>query len=301
MIRFVERKDIDTKKWDECIAAYPLDIVYGYSWYLDIVSKGWGALVENNYERVMPLTWKRKYGIYYLSQPFFCQQLGVFSKLQEQFVDATTFIQAIPKQYKYIDIQLNEGNKVAGYNGFLTYKKTYKLNLSKEYKQISKAYPQNHKRNIKKAEKQGITVINNMDTSFVIQFKKQNNVNRLKNTQFNILKQLVSYSKKEGTEKTYIAVNQSGRVLSEGVFLFNNRRVFYIIASSNQEGKSSGAAFFLLDRFIKDHAGQALALDFEGSEIPGIARFFDGFGGIPEKYSRLTINNLPSLVKHIKK
>jgi hypothetical protein len=54
-------------------------IVYAYSWYLDIVSPGWDALVKDDYKSVMPLTWRKKYGIKYLYQPFFTQQLGVFS------------------------------------------------------------------------------------------------------------------------------------------------------------------------------------------------------------------------------
>lgn len=300
MIQFLERKHIDTKKWDECISAYPLDIVYGHSWYLDIVNKDWGALIENDYKRVMPLTWKKKFGIYYLSQPSFSQQLGVFSRLNERSPDATAFIQAMPNKFKYIDIQLNEGNQLPEYNAFLTYKSTYKLDLSKEYEQIRDAYPQNHKRNIKKAEKQGFTIINDMDPSVVIQFKKQNNVNRLTNKQFGVLEHIIDYSKKAGIGKMYGVMNRSGALLSEVVFLFNNNRVFYILASSNQEGKRGGAAFLLLDRFIKDHAGQPLVLDFEGSEIQGIARFFKGFGGIPEKYSRLKMNTLPKLLRYFK-
>ncbi len=300
MIHFIDRKHIDTRKWDECISAYPLDIVYGHSWYLDIVSPGWGGLIKGDYDYVMPVTGKSKFGVHYIAQPFFTQQLGVFSKKNEYMIDAKPFIDALVKKFKYIDIQLNERNDVSVFNEKVNYKKTYKLDLSKDYEALKKAYSQNHKRNIKKAKKQGITVINNIDPSFVIQFKKQNNVNQLKKNQFNILKQLIIYLKKEGIGKMYGAVNRSGGMLSEVVFLFNNRRVFYILASSNQEGKSSGAAFFLLDRFIKDHAGQSLVLDFEGSEIPGIARFFNGFGGMPEKYSRLNINNLPTLVKRIK-
>ena len=52
--------------------------IYGYSFYLDHMAKHWDALVSGDYEAVMPLTWNRKYGIYYLYQPFLAAQLGVF-------------------------------------------------------------------------------------------------------------------------------------------------------------------------------------------------------------------------------
>ncbi len=42
------------------------------------MAKQWDALVWNDYEAVMPLTWNRKYGIAYLYQPFLTAQLGVF-------------------------------------------------------------------------------------------------------------------------------------------------------------------------------------------------------------------------------
>jgi len=54
-----------------------------------------------------------------------------------------------------------------------------------------------------------------------------------------------------------------------------------------------GAMYFLLDSFIKTNAEQDLILDFEGSMIPGVARFYSGFGAIPETYFQLKFNRLP--------
>ncbi|MCK4361546.1 MAG: hypothetical protein KAV70_07350, partial [Bacteroidales bacterium] len=80
MIKHLTYQQINKSKWDECIKKSFNGIIYGYSWYLDIVCKHWEALVENDYERVFPLTTGKKFGINYLYQPFFTQQLGVFSK-----------------------------------------------------------------------------------------------------------------------------------------------------------------------------------------------------------------------------
>ncbi|WP_315816464.1 hypothetical protein [Paraflavitalea speifideaquila] len=56
-------------KWDRCIADAPNGLIYGYSFYLDKMADNWDGLVLNNYEAVMPLPWKKKWGIYYLAHP----------------------------------------------------------------------------------------------------------------------------------------------------------------------------------------------------------------------------------------
>ena len=79
-IRYVKRKDIDAQKWDECISNSPNGIIYAYVFYLDCMADQWDALVYNDYEAIMPLTWRKKYGVAYLYQPFFTQQSGIFSQ-----------------------------------------------------------------------------------------------------------------------------------------------------------------------------------------------------------------------------
>src|ERR1700759_1778470 len=75
MISYLSHSDIDKLRWDACISHAQYSIIYGYSWYLDMVSPGWDALVDDDYQSVFPLTWKKKFGLYYLSQPNFAQHL----------------------------------------------------------------------------------------------------------------------------------------------------------------------------------------------------------------------------------
>src|SRR5688572_10861129 len=77
-IRFVPYKEIDFTKWDNCIATASNGLIYGYSYYLDHMAKQWDGLVLNDYEAVMPLIWRKKYGILYCYQPPFTQQCGWF-------------------------------------------------------------------------------------------------------------------------------------------------------------------------------------------------------------------------------
>ena len=111
-IEFLKRDDIDTTKWDNCIARSVNGIVYAYSWYLDIVAENWGALIADDYQAVFPLTYNKKYGISYIYQPLFTQQLGLFSVGSISHTLVSEFLQAIPSEFKFIAISLNTFIKV---------------------------------------------------------------------------------------------------------------------------------------------------------------------------------------------
>src|SRR6476469_4432094 len=149
---YLTNKEIDKIKWDACISGARNGLVYGYSFYLDHMSKNWDALIMNDYEAVMPLTWNKKYQIEYLYQPFFTASLGIFAnRLSAKLVKI--FLENIPTKYKYWDIYLNHGNlfPVLGFE-FYT-RSNYILSLDKGFESIRRSYSQNHVRNIKKAER----------------------------------------------------------------------------------------------------------------------------------------------------
>jgi hypothetical protein len=51
--------------------------------------------------------------------------------------------------------------------------------------------------------------------------------------------------------------------------------------------------------FIKEHAGQPLILDFEGSADLNVARFYKGFGASETGFSEILINRLPGKVNRL--
>ena len=105
-IVYIKNIDINKHKWDACITNAGNGLIYAYSFYLDEMAKNWDALVMNDYEAVMPVTWNKKYGIYYLYQPFLCASLGVFgNNLTSKIVHS--FFKKIPAHFKYWDIYLN--------------------------------------------------------------------------------------------------------------------------------------------------------------------------------------------------
>src|SRR6187431_1007687 len=102
-IQYLSHKEIDKTKWDACIEQASNGLIYPYSFYLDSMSKHWDALVLNDYEAVMPLTWNKKYGFYYLYQPAFTASLGVFGKsLTKEVIE--DFVSMFPSKFKLVEI-----------------------------------------------------------------------------------------------------------------------------------------------------------------------------------------------------
>ena len=79
MIQYIANDNLDYEKWDKCIIGSVNGNFYAKSWYLDIVSPNWKALIQDDYKAVFPLPIKKRLGISYISQPLFTQQLGIFS------------------------------------------------------------------------------------------------------------------------------------------------------------------------------------------------------------------------------
>ncbi|MBK8347101.1 MAG: hypothetical protein IPL08_05540 [Saprospiraceae bacterium] len=54
-IRFVPFEEIDKNKWNGTVHYAPNGNIYGYHWYLKSIIKEWDALVEGDYQSVMPI------------------------------------------------------------------------------------------------------------------------------------------------------------------------------------------------------------------------------------------------------
>src|SRR6187431_3242733 len=140
MIQFLNHSSIDKTKWDLCIEQSVNSFVYGYSWYLDVLAPNWNALVLNDYEAVMPLTGNRKLFIHYLFQPFFTQQLGVFSRSTLTQKQLGAFIGAVPDKYRFVDINLNDQNEITEGPFKIRKRKNYVLDLNHSIAHLSNQF-----------------------------------------------------------------------------------------------------------------------------------------------------------------
>ena len=301
-IKYFEHNEIDKAKWDLCINQAINRLPYAFSWYLDVVSPNWHALVSDDYKFVFPLTWRNKMGFNYLYQPLFTQQLGIFSSLPVSFAVSNDFLNAIPSKFKLIEINLNSFNPAAG-NKFVASKRlNFEMDLSLSYEEIRKFYSDNQKRNINKAKKNELK-INQPDISEVISLFKNDRglkVERMKNESFELLRRLYSALKQKGI--SYIrGVSDGSQTICGGIFIQTEYRIIFLFSGNTVIGKSSGAMSFLIDSVIQENSNKKIILDFEGSNDLGLARYYSSFGSIEHVYLHLKKNTLPFPVRLFKR
>ena len=293
-IRYLRHEDIDPDKWDACVRNASNGLIYGYSFYLDHMADHWDGLVLGDYEAVLALPWRKKYGIHYLYQPAFTVSSGVYgNNLSKEIIDQ--FIHAIPAKFKLVEINLNAKNILDEPSAFPKLLVNYTLQLQLPYEQIYRNYRQHLKRNIKRATDAGCVVKTDIPVRDVITLTNLYLGSVITIQERDLLKfeELYELLHEQGLAITYGVFSSGDELLASCVFFFSNDRAYYILVGNHPFGKTVGASHYLIDRFIADHAGENLVLDFEGSDIKSLAFFYESFGAKIEYIPVIRINRLP--------
>ena len=303
MITYLQHNQIDKIKWDATIAA--CGNIYAYSWYLDVVHPDWEALVEDDYQSVMPLTGGKKFGVNYLFQPYFVQQLGVFSKSPLTVEKTEEFLNAIPKKYRFAEIRLNESNTFnEGFQG-VEYHRNVLLDLNHDYEAIRANYHQNTKRNLTKAEANNLQIVNTVIPYHVVALFTDNRgayLDKWGDAEYARLTHLAQVAQYRNAA-FFLGVTEKGvgELLCAAIFMKTSNRITFLFSGLKQEGKEKQAMTFLLDHVLQKFANQPFTFDFEGSDDENLARFYLGFGGDEVKYPSYSFNWLSPLGKGLLK
>jgi hypothetical protein len=285
MIRYLKHHEINKEKWDEAIRNSLQQSLYAVSWYLDCVSPQWCALVEDDYLSVMPLPIKRKWGVPLITQPVLCQQLGIFFNDHSIITDYNRWLNVIPKKHILLRLSFNvENAKILSLKG--VERINYQLSLQQNYDEINLAYSNDCKRNIAKAlNKKLCTKEVSIDDAFI--FFEQND------SLFNnpLYRHIFTTIKWKG-QLYILGVYENEELLSTAFFMKSYSSYIYIAACTNEKGRKQAANYLLIDSFVRYNCKTDTILDFEGSSIASIAKFFAGFGAKSQTYIQIKKWNL---------
>ena len=300
MIHYVRREDLEVEKYNDCIENSIQSRIYAFSWYLDIVADHWDVLVLNDYEAVMPIPWRKKYGIKYVYPPYWLLELGVFSK--DEKIDINPFLSILFDTLKFVELRLNTNNLKVESNNLIS-RQMQILSLDTSYDILFKEYRKDRKKDVQKAIRKGLIEKWNDHPEKLISLLKNNVGARtpyiVEKDYVNLLKLINNCIKKRVGEVLSIYDAQNNLVAA-GFFLKNKDGVTILVSSTDFENRKNGANTYLIDRAIYKYENTFKTFNFGGSSMQTIAKYFLSFGAETKQYQQLKYNNLPFLLKFFK-
>ena len=301
MINYIKRKDLDVTKYDACIENSIQSRIYAFSWYLDIVADHWDVLVLDDYNAVMPITWRKKIGIKYVYPPLWLLELGVFSLDESQ--DIQPFLAILYSKFKFVELRLNTKNKFLK-SASLIPKQFQYLDLKIGYEAILKGYNRNRERELVKANKYHLLENWTDNPDKLITIFKENIAERVKgisDKDYANLRNLMNFSLKNRVGELLTIYDTNDKLLAAAFFLKHKNKVTQLVCASDISNRKSGVHTFFNDRAIFKYQSHFDIYNFGGSSMENIANYYVSFGSQTEEYQQIKYNNLPFLLKLFKR
>jgi len=307
-VYLLKRSEIIDNQWDDFIIISPQSIFYANSWYLDVVSPDWCALVmeENGrWQAVMPLPVREKWFMKVIKQPFFCQLLGVFAASEATFQEATLlFLQKLPDYFRYVSIYSGRFFELFPSlpNYALTHCSIDILLLDLPYTTLKANFSADRKKNLKRANKFHWHIETSQDINPLIELFQANHADKIEGgvaeSAYDLLRRVFEVLKDKKSGRLMYAI-KDGKIEAGALFAIANKRIIYLFNAASPLGRQGDARTLLIDWMIQQYANSDYVFDFESPEIASIKDFYQSFGTKKEDYQSLHLNKLPFPLKQI--
>ena len=290
-MKFVERADIDHKKWNLKISESKIENIFQYTWYLDTICSNWGAIIKGDYETILPVPYSKKLGLKQMIHARFTREYVIIGS----GFNWDQVILFLSKNFKGIHFR----NQIQGLFPEETKRQHQLFSLSADFEA---GYKTNAKRLIKKS-KSAFTYRIATNTSVLLNIFKETVWNKIESISENDLINLENLMQKaiETGHGEMIIIDSEEKVVGAGFFLKDKSRITYLKSACFDDAKKQGAMFGLLNFALQKYKGDYQTFDFGGSDVESVATFYHKFGAEDRIYFDYTINNLPLWFKTLKK
>lgn len=301
-IQILSSQQIDQQKWNQCINQSNFGLIYADYSFLNALCDNWSGLIVGDYESVMPLPWRKKFGIKYLYAPAFIQQLGFYGNLHSLNIPAIW--KSIFSFAKFGDLFFNFQNKVLLNEIAFIEKTNFVLNLDSPYPSIHSAYTHDLIKNLQKSEKRVLLYVNDLILEESIRLFQTQYEERFphyhKKIYNNFLHVCIELSRSHNCITRSVFTENGNEILATAVLLKTSNRLTLIMNATTLTGRTLAANHFLIDQIIQEFSEEKLLFDFEGSELKGIKEFYASFHPENQPYFQVHYNRLPSLLNWIR-
>lgn len=283
MIKRLKYTEIDFKKYENCIEDSVQKNFYARKEILDFLSGNWEILVYNDYEFVLPVPLKRKFGFQFVVMPLFCQQLGVFGKTDRPEINLA-FLTFLQKNYRTVMYAFNCKNT---FEHDADTKKNYFIGKG-DYALNRKNYFKGRKSTVKSARHltfKELTLDSGLLAFIAKHFKGLD-----KKTDGHKFLAYVSYLANDNKLRIFGSFKDEN--LTNLALLTDSGSTFSLLGLiNNDEFRTENGSSFLIDRILKEYLHER-SFDFMGGNIRGIEVFFKSFGAELQGYPVLQPSKL---------
>ena len=299
-IKYLKHIDINKEKWDKCILNSTNSLIFAYSFYLDIMAPNWDGIVINDYEFVLPLPVKKKFGIKYFYIPPFTSQLGLFGKSPTLTIDS--LLPILKSNVHYGDLFFNYANIITP--NLIKLRTNFILDLKNGYQKLYSNYSADLKRILRKQVKNKLLYSKENNIEYAVKLYKQYYAERtphLSKNDYKKFKNVCNFLYLKSNCFTRSLCTDDGTILCAMICFFDGKKIYTIINPSTTLGRKKEAAVFLFDELIKEFSGSDKILDFVGSDLPGVKFFLNKYCPTNQPVFFYHYNNLPYPIRFFKK
>lgn len=283
MIKRITRKKLDVEKYSNCLNNAANYRIYAEYWYLDtLVGDNWDCYILNDYEAIMPLPYTKKLGIKFITQPIYCQQLGVF---HGQNFSKNNFQKFEKKLHRNLvrSYSFNEENTEM-YEPKGKLKVNFILDLNKPYSEISDNYTSKRNKELRRTSRMDLVIneVKNLQNFQLLKDKYEYiYTHKLEKKYISIFKKIL----KNGQLKVFDIFSKEHVLIGSQAMLFSKNRIICLSFARNKEEDKHNTSAYILDYIIKSNAEKNIIFDFEGSSLPAVAKFMEGYSPQKKHYS----------------
>lgn len=303
-LQFIRSSEIKRILWDQSMEQCFNGLPYACSWYLDAVcNDNWDALISEDYRWLVPLPNKKKSGFRYLPTPLFVQQLGVFGPEPPSSLMMNQVLAFLEKSYALIEFNFNHHNTLQPSNSLgIRERCNVLLEIPIQRERLLTGYSENIRRNIRKAEEAELRFGSASIRSIIKLFQdfKEAEIKNWKIEYYNTLERLFHMAAYRGFSRCFGMYNPNGDLVCGAMIIEWKNRAVFLFSGNSPEGKDKGAMAALIHNYFMEAPSGIQIFDFEGSDNPGLKRFYQSFGAIEANYVHLTMNRLPFYLRWLK-
>jgi len=293
------------RTYEELLSSSPQASIFATRWWLNAVAPGSFKILEvRNGAGILaawPIVFLERYGIIHFVMPALTQKLGIlFNPSSAKLVETQSTYQSLSEQL--IDQLGPHGSFHHNFhetftdwlpfhwNGFSqTTRYTYVIDDLSSVDAMWDGMRSPQRRSIKKAEKQGLTIRDDLSLDEFLELNRKTFTRQGKQplASDELIRRVDAACLANAGRSILSGVDSQGRVHAAVYIAWFGNTAFYLMGGSEPELRDSGAQLLAMWEALKMARSLVKRFDFEGSMLPQVERVFRGFGAKQIPYSSI--------------